>query len=277
MTPAPSTRKAFEGKSVLLTGAGSGIGKALALQLLECGAKVHAADMSAEGLADLAAAAKGPGSLVPRVLDVTDRADYGRWVGECVVADGSIDYLFNNAGVTLLGEAHKVPFARWKWLLDINLMGVLNGIMHVYPVMVKQGGGHIVSTGSVAGVTGYATASAYTMAKKAVIGMSTSLAAEAKAYGVKVSVVCPGYVNSNIFSQDRVVGANVTEVIKDLPAPMMSPDEAARDYLAGVAKGKRVVVFPANAKLLWTIGRWAPMLLRPIQGRLMRKFAGREK
>jgi len=246
---------------------------ALALRLLECGAKVHAADMNAAGLDSLAAEAKADGKLVPRVLDVTNREDYGRWVSECLVGDGSIDYLFNNAGVTLLGEAHKVPFQRWKWLLDINLMGVLNGVMHVYPVMVKQGRGHIVSTGSVAGVTGYATASAYTMAKKAVIGMSHSLASEAEAYGVKVTVVCPGYVNSNIFTQDRVVGANVGEVLKDLPAPMMTPTDAARFYLDGVAKGKRTVVFPANAKLLWAIARWVPGLLGPIQERLMRKFS----
>jgi NADP-dependent 3-hydroxy acid dehydrogenase YdfG len=273
MSLAPSTRKAFEGKTVLLTGAGSGIGRSLAKHLIACGAKVHGADMNAAGLDSLAAEVTGPGTLVPRVLDVTDRADYGRWVGECVVGSGTIDYLFNNAGVTLLGEAHRVPFERWKWLLDINLMGVLNGVMQVYPVMVKQGSGHIISTGSVAGVTGYATASAYTTSKKAVIGMSHSLAAEAKAYGVKVTVVCPGYVNSNIFTQDRVVGANVKEVINDLPAPMMTPDDAARQYLAGVAKGKRTVVFPANAKLLWGLGRWVPILLRPIQERLMRKFS----
>jgi len=268
-----STRKAFEGKTVMLTGAGSGIGKALTLHLLQCGAKVHAADRDATGLADLAAEAAGSGTLATRVLDVTDRADYGLWLNACLEADGRIDFLFNNAGVTLLGEAHKVPFDRWRWLLDINLMGVLNGVMQVYPVMVKQGHGHIVSTGSVAGVTGYATASAYTMAKKAVIGMSSSLAAEAKAHGVKVTVVCPGYVNSNIFTQDRVVGANVEEVISDLPAPMMSPGEAARRYLKGVASGKRVVVFPANAKLLWAIARWVPFVLLPIQQRLMRKFA----
>jgi len=273
MTLSPSTRKAFAGKTVLLTGAGSGIGRSLALHLLECGAKVYAADMDAAGLDGLATEANANGRLVPRVLDVTDRADYGRWVGECLVTDGSIDYLFNNAGVTWLGEAHKVPFDRWRWLLDINLMGVLNGIMQVYPVMVKQGRGHIVSTGSIAGVTGYATASAYTMAKKAVIGMSDSLASEAKAYGVKVTVVCPGYVNSNIFTQDRVVGANVTEVLDDLPAPMMTPDDAARRYLAGVATGKRRVVFPANARFLWTLARWTPVLLRPIQERLMRKFS----
>lgn len=273
MSLAPSIRKAYEGKTVLLTGAGSGIGRSLALHLVASGAKVHAADMDAAGLDSLAAEAAGPGTLLPRTLDVTDRADYGRWVDECLVASGTIDYLFNNAGVTLLGEAHRVPFDRWKWLLDINLMGVLNGVMQVYPVMVKQGSGHIISTGSVAGVTGYATASAYTTSKKAVIGMSHSLAAEAKAYGVKVTVVCPGYVNSNIFTQDRVVGANVKEVINDLPAPMMSPDEAARQYLAGAAKGKRTVVFPANAKLLWCLGRWTPILLRPIQERLMRKFS----
>jgi NADP-dependent 3-hydroxy acid dehydrogenase YdfG len=269
----PSMKSAFEGRTVLLTGAGSGIGKALATFLIEAGATVHGADMNAATLDQFAGELSGlPGKLVPRLLDVTDREDYGRWVTDCA-AGGSIDYLFNNAGVTLLGDADLVPFARWKWLLDINLMGVINGILHVYPLMVAQRHGHIISTGSVAGVTGYATAAAYTTAKGAVIGLSTSLAAEAAEYGVKVSVACPGYVNSNIFSQDRIMGADAGAVIKDLPAPMMSPQEAAWRYLKGVVSGKRVIVFPANAKLLWLLATWTPFLLGPIQKRLQRKFS----
>lgn len=272
MSISASTRRAFEGRSVLLTGAASGIGRALALRLVASGATVHAADMDAAGLDRLAAEASGPGKLVPRKLNVTDRADYARWVDGCSAA-APIDYLFNNAGVSLLAEAHKVPFERWKWLLDINVMGVLNGIMLVYPVMVKQRHGQLVTTSSVAGVTGYATAAAYTASKKAVIAMSQSLAAEAKGYGVKVSVVCPGYVNSNIFTENNVVGANVKEVIKDLPAPMMTPETAARLYLDGVASGKTRVIFPANARLLCWLARWLPFTLTPIQKRLMRKFS----
>jgi NADP-dependent 3-hydroxy acid dehydrogenase YdfG len=266
-----STRKAFADRSVLLTGAASGIGRALALRLVACGATVHAADLDPAGLDRLAAEASGPGKVVPRKLNVTDRADYARWIEECTAA-GPIDYLFNNAGVSLLGEAHKVPFPRWRWLLDINVMGVMNGIMFVYPVMVKQGHGHLIATSSVAGVTGYATAAAYTASKKAVIGMCDSLAAEAKAYGVKVSVVCPGYVSSNIFTEDNVLGANVKEVIHDLPAPMMTPETAARHYLDGVASRKQRIIFPANAKLLCALARWLPFTLGPIQKRLMRKF-----
>lgn len=265
-------RTAFGGKSVLLTGAGSGIGRALALRLVECGATVHAADRNGEALEKLSKETGGPGKIEPRVLDVSDNTDFGRWVEECSSGGVPIDFLINNAGVTLLGEAHKVSFDRWKWLLDINLMGVIYGTNHVYPLMVKQGSGHIVSTGSVAGVTGYATACAYTSAKNAVIGMSESLAPEAEVHGVKVTVVCPGYVSSNLFNQDRVVGANVDEVLKDLPAPMMTPDDAALGYLKGIISGKRRVVFPANAKLLCFIAAWVPTLLRPIQNRLMRKF-----
>lgn len=272
MNLTPSMKAAFKGRTVLLTGAGSGIGKALTRYLVEAGAKVHGADRDGAALEAFASELRGPGSLVPRVLDVTDREDYGLWVENCF-AEGPVDFLFNNAGVTLLGDADRVSFARWKWLLDINLLGVINGILHVYPRMVEQKSGHIISTGSVAGVTGYATAAAYTTAKGAVIGMSTSLAAEAKAYGVKISVACPGYVNSNIFSQDRIIGADAGAVVKDLPAPMMSPEEAAWRYLKGVVSGKKVIVFPANAKLLWLLATWTPFLLGPIQKRLQRKFS----
>lgn len=273
MNTPPAIKRTFEGRAVLLTGAGSGIGRSLALQLVSAGARVHAADVNPEGLATLASdSAGGPGVVIPRQLDVTDREAYRVWVGDCHRAEGRIDYLFNNAGVTLLGEAHKVPFERWRWLLDINLMGVINGVMHVYPLMVAQRGGHIVSTASVAGVTGYATAAAYTMAKGGVIGLSRSLEAEAKDYGVKVSVVCPGYVNSGIFSQDRVVGADLGKVIGNLPAPMMEANAAGLHYLKGVASGKRTIVFPANAKLLWFVANWMPSLLAPLQKRLLKDF-----
>ena len=96
-------------------------------------------------------------------------------------------------------------------------MGVVHGILPVYPIMIRQQGGHIINTASIAGVTGYATAAAYTASKAAVLELTRSLRSEARCYGVKVSVACPGYVDSGIFVQDRIVGADRDDVIKDLP------------------------------------------------------------
>jgi NADP-dependent 3-hydroxy acid dehydrogenase YdfG len=258
----------FGGKTVILTGAASGIGRALALRLAAAGAIVHALDYNAEGLDALAASAK----VIPCFLDVRDEEVFAAEVGRIQAGSKRIDFLFNNAGVTQLGEAQNIPFDRWKWLLDINLMGVVNGIMAVYPIMIRQGGGHIINTASIAAATGYATAAAYTASKVAVLELSRSLRSEAKAHGVRVSAVCPGYVNSGIFVQDCIIGADLDAVIRDLPIKMMTPDVAACHLLKGVIAGKPTIVFPFSAKCLWGLSNWVPSLVGLFQKRFFRVF-----
>lgn len=276
MTAKEARRAAvFGGRVVWLTGAASGIGREVALQLAQAGARVHAVDMDAGNLATLEQAAPG-GRIVTHVLDVADAAAYGRIIRDLYDSGERIDFLFNNAGVTLLGEAHKVPFEKWRWLLDVNVMGVVNGIAHVYPRMAEQGGGHVVNTASLAGATGYATAAAYTMSKGCILGLSLSLRAEAREHGVKVTVVCPGYVDTNIFRPERVVGATLEQVLEDLPAGMIHPREAAASLLDGVAKGRETVVFPFSSKLWWWVVSWAPAVVGPIQRRFLRAFSPTE-
>lgn len=272
MKPTSSMIRAFDGRTVVLTGAASGIGRALANMLSRCGATVHALDIDADGLADLAKQCAGPGVIHCGTVDVCDIASYTLAVAEVVRISKSIDYLFNNAGVTLLGEAQNLPFDRWKWLLDINLMGVVHGTHLIYPIMIAQGSGHIINTASIAGATGYATAAAYTTSKAAILEFSRSLRSEAKGYGVKVSVACPGYVDSAIFAQNRIVGADREAMVRDLPVKMMSPDEAARGFLSGVVRGEQTMVFPFSAKFLWYLSRWAPVLTDGFHKRFLRVF-----
>jgi len=256
-------KNGFAGKVALVTGVSSGIGRELARQLSEAGARVHGVDLGED---------PGIEGMTFRSMDVVDPEGWRSLVEGLERGEGGIDYLFNNAGVSLLGEAHKVPFERWKWLLDINVMGPVHGIQAVYPGMVRRGSGHIVSTASIAGITGYATSAPYTASKGFVIGLSQSLAAEARAYGVKVSVACPGYVRTAIFTQDKVYGADLKRVIDELPAPMMEPAEAARKLLKGVAKGKERIVFPANARLLVFLAAWAPWAVGLLQKKLLAPF-----
>ncbi|MGD7652663.1 MAG: SDR family NAD(P)-dependent oxidoreductase [Verrucomicrobiales bacterium] len=262
----------YRDKVVVLTGAASGIGRALAERLAASGATVYALDADGGKLDGLGAGLELEGQLIPRVLDVRDLAAYRDLVADVVAKSGRIDYLFNNAGVTLLGPAESIPFERWKWLLDINLMGVVHGIECVYPVMIGQGSGHIINTASLAGSTAYATAAAYTASKAAVLELTRSLRAEARAYGVRVSVGCPGYVDSGIFSQDRIVGAERAKVMNDLPLKPMTPDEAAGHFARGVAKGKATIVFPFSARVLWVASKWAPWVNGIFQNGFMKAF-----
>lgn len=268
MNPTPSLTRHFKGKTVILTGAASGIGMALGRILADAGATLHALDVNAEGLKTLSQSR----SVHTHLVNVSDRTALERVISGIASDTQSIDFLFNNAGVTLLGQAQNIPFDRWKWLMDINLMGVVHGTQAVYAKMIRQGHGHIVNTASIAGVTGYATAAAYTTSKAAVLEFSRSLRAEAAAYGIKITVACPGYVDSGIFSQDRIVGADRMEMIDDLPVKMMSPDQAAIGILRGVLKGKRTVIFPSSAHFLWLLAIWAPSLTWPFQKRFLRTF-----
>lgn len=275
MKTTPAMIRIFGKRTAIVTGAASGIGRAMCRLLAASGATVHALDSNDEGLLSLVKDDSGPGEIHAATLDVRDRDGYARVIGDVLKSSGAIDFLFNNAGVTQLGEAQNIPFERWKWVLDINLMGVINGTQLVYPIMIAQGGGCIINTSSVAGATGYATAAAYTASKAAVLEFTRSLRAEAKLYGVRVSTACPGYVNSGIFSQDRVVGADCDAMIRDLPVKMMTPEVAATGILKGVISRKDTIVFPFSARVLWAMSCWTPSLIAPFQERFLRVFQKR--
>lgn len=272
MKASPAMIRTFEGRSVVVTGAASGIGRALCILLASAGATVHAIDFNEAGLDLLVKDCPGPGTVHIACINVCDRAAYALVIEGVQKISKSIDFLFNNAGVTQLGEAQNIPFERWKWVLDINLMGVIHGTLLVYPIMIAQGKGHIINTASVAGATGYATAAAYTASKAAVLEFTRSLRAEAKAYGVKISVACPGYVDSGIFTQDRIVGADCDAMIRDLPVKMITPNEAAVGFLKGVMAGKNTIVFPFSARLLCNMSCWVPSSIAPFQKRFLRVF-----
>jgi len=261
--------EAYGGKVAVVTGAGSGIGLALTEGLAAAGARVFAVECEQEALSRCESCA---GSVTGHRIDVRDHVAYQQMIDAILDDEAGIDFLFNNAGVTLLGEAHKLEFVRWKWLLDINVMGVIHGIASVYPGMARRGSGHIVNTASIAAATGYATAAAYTASKACVLEITRSLRAEARGLGVRVSAACPGYVRTGIFRQERTVGADVGEVMGDFPTVMMEPGEAGRRILEAVARGRETIVFPLSARVFWALGAWAPGLLRPVQRRLMRKF-----
>ncbi len=272
MKAPPAMIRTFGKRTAIVTGAASGIGRSLCRLLAASGATVHALDFNEAGLSSLFDENPGPGVIHVVRLDVLDREVYSRVIDNVLKLSGSIDFLFNNAGVTQLGEAQNIPFDRWKWVLDINLMGVVNGTQLVYPIMISQGGGHIINTASVAGATGYATAAAYTASKSAVLEFTRSLRAEARGYGVKVSAACPGYVSSGIFTQERVVGADCDAMIRDLPVKMMTPEVAAMGFLKGVIAGKDTIVFPFSARFLWAMSCWTPSLIAPFQQRFLRVF-----
>jgi NAD(P)-dependent dehydrogenase (short-subunit alcohol dehydrogenase family) len=259
--------RTFDGAVAIVTGAASGIGRALAEALARRGADVVLADRQtdlAEGVA--AAIRAGGGRATAAELDVTDFPATERLVRQTAEGHGRLDYLFNNAGVGILGEVRYYDIADWDRVFDVNLRGVVNGVQAAYPILLRQGFGHIVNTASSAGLWPSPTVVSYCAAKHAVVGLSTALRVEAAASGVRVSVLCPGVIRTPILE----AGGKYGKVLQPLPAEFMkrnfermrpmSPDRFAAAALRAVARNRAIIVIPSWWKLFWWLNRLSPSL-----------------
>lgn len=252
----------LDGAAALVTGGGSGIGRALGAALEQSGAQVTLADLV-------------PDDGGCRYLDVRDELAFGALVDEV----GPVDLLINCAGISLGGATHEMSAAHWDRIIDVNIRGVVNGVRAVYPSMIERGRGQIVNVASGAGLVAPPFVAAYAMTKHAVVGFSTALRSEAALHGVGVSVLCPGAVDTPIL--DRLPDP-------DLPATASAP-VTARSYLAvvrqkpvdvdrfaqlslrAIQRNRGIVVVPASARSLWYLHRLSPKMAGAITKQLARK------
>ena len=252
----------FKDKIAIVTGGASGIGAALARDLARQGADVQLADIQIDAALEVAAKITASGGrAAAHYLDVTDSEAVARLVARVAAEKGRLDYMFNNAGIAIIGEFRDLPAADWRRILDINVNGVFAGTAAAYAVMIRQGSGHIVNTASVAGLLPSPGLAAYCASKHAVVGLSTSLRAEAAVYGVKVSAVCPGFIRTAILDS-KAVGLPKERKSKARAQEMaMAPEECAAQVLAGVTKNKAVIAITGHAKLMWVLMRYFPALM----------------
>ncbi|MBI4833114.1 MAG: SDR family oxidoreductase [Candidatus Lindowbacteria bacterium] len=251
----------FSGKTAIVTGGASGIGKALGQELASRGANVILADVNAKLLEDVAGSMSKAGHKVhPTALDVCDFAAVRKLVEDTTVRHGRLDYLFNNAGIGVGGAAHDFSFADWKTVIDTNLYGVVNGVAVAYPIMVKQGFGHIINTASLAGLIPAPGEISYAASKYGVVGLSHVLRIEGERFGVRVSVVCPGFIETQIFYNAKLINLDRKKMIDALPR-CMPVEECAREILHGVERNKPTIVVTRFAKVLWLAYRFWPSFI----------------
>jgi NAD(P)-dependent dehydrogenase (short-subunit alcohol dehydrogenase family) len=221
----------------------------------------------------------GDETVLGRQLDVGSEAAFRSLVDEIVERDGGLDMLFNNAGISLGGPTHELTAAHWDRIVDVNLRGVINGVLAAYPRMVEQRRGHIVNTASAAGLVAPPFVTAYATTKHAVVGLSLALRPEAALHGVKVSVLCPGSVDTPILDQaphpdlpatasEPVTAREYLAVVRQKPAPV---EVVAQRALKGVERNKAVIVAPPNAKPLWYLHRLSPRLAQQVSQLVARK------
>ena len=203
---------------------------------------------------------------------MADPDSVNQLVQDTVAAYGRLDYMFNNAGIAVTADARDLRLEHWHQVIAVNLLGVIYGVHAAYPIMVQQGYGHIVNTASLAGLLPYPTNLPYTTTKHAVVGLSLSLRVEAADLGVKVSVVCPGWVQSGMSAASPILNVRREQAQSSLPFKSMETDTAARRILAGVARNQAVIVFPLYARVLWWVYRMRITWLNPLGFKLIRDF-----
>lgn len=193
------------GKTAFVTGGASGIGLALGQAFAQAGMKVMLADIETDALAAAVKSLHNSGADVRGVAcDVADPLSVERAAKASYEAFGNVHIVCNNAGVAAAGGIDNISLDNWRWVLDVNLMGVLHGIRTFLPHIRAHGeGGHIVNTASMAGMNSGLGFSPYVASKFAVVGMSEGLAAQLKPLGIGVTVLCPGFVRTRIGESGR--------------------------------------------------------------------------
>ena len=264
----------FQDKVAMVTGGASGIGRALCEGLGQRGALVIVADINRKGAQQVAATIiKKGGRAHATYLDVSKAAQVRHVIHDTVNQYGQLNCLFNNAGIAVMGEVLDMKPAHWKHTLDVNLWGVIYGTATAYQVMIKQGFGHIVNTASTAGLVPIPLLTAYTATKHAVVGLSLALRFEAAERGVKVSVVCPGIIRTNIPHVATYLKVKREVALSKLSSiRMMDPDKCARVILRGVARNKDIIKVSSFAYILSLLYRIHPALMTPWYRKAFKDF-----
>jgi len=272
----------FKDKVAVITGAGSGIGRALAIQLAEAGARVALSDINQAGLDEtlrlLPASSSGNiNGSGPRartyILDVSKAAAVYAHADEVKRDFGTAHFVFNNAGATVVGTVDHTSIEEFEWQLGINLWGVLYGTKAFLPMMLAQREGCIVNISSVFGLVGYPAQSAYNMSKFAVRGLTECLWSELEGTGVRAVSVHPGGIATNIERAGRRVKAAGAEEQKfsDLAAKLLltPAEECAADIIRGIRNGKRRIITGHKSTTMF----WLPRLFPNRYPALLRVFA----
>ncbi|MEM9257256.1 MAG: SDR family NAD(P)-dependent oxidoreductase [Pseudomonadota bacterium] len=252
-----------DGKIAVVTGAGSGIGRALAQQLNREGCALYLSDINPDTLQDTLASLSRPELRVDaRTLDVADRAAMLQWVQDIETAEGYVDIVINNAGVALMARVDEMRLEDLEWLMSINFWGVVYGTQGFLPLLRKAQQGHLVNISSVFGMIGVPTQSAYNAAKFAVRGYTEALRQEMQSTNVHVCCVHPGGVKTNIAGASRGGDSSLTAEDRSQAfhrVARTTSESAAAQIIRAIEKRKKRLMLGWDAKLISVLSRLMPV------------------
>jgi NAD(P)-dependent dehydrogenase (short-subunit alcohol dehydrogenase family) len=254
----------------VVTGAGSGLGRALCVELARRGARVVASDRDLEAARETVAALERGGAEAYAVrCDVSQAAEVEGLAGEAERLLGGVDLIVNNAGVALSGRIGEVSLEDWRWMLSVNLWGVIHGCHAFVPRLRRQGRGHVLNVASAAGLIPGPPLSPYSTAKAAVVGLSETLFAEAASDGVGVTVLCPTFFETNIMRSGRGAEESFQAVAGErMRRSKVQAEDVARAALDGVMRGALYVLPHADGRWAWRLKRLMPARFHAMLPRL---------
>jgi NAD(P)-dependent dehydrogenase (short-subunit alcohol dehydrogenase family) len=263
------------GAIAIVTGAASGLGKGLADALVARGLIVIYTDIQTEAVNAAAAAANqlhGGQRASALTLDVSDSEAFEALIAHTIAQHGKLDLLINNAGFAVMGEALHTRPQDYRRIVDVNFMGVVNGTLPAFQRMAQQrGGGHIVNIASLAGLTPFPFAASYAATKAAVVNFSNTLRCEGASLGVKITSICPGFIDTRIFENATYLQLDATSVKQGNPLPTISLFKAVQHTLQGIERNVDTHVFPFHARVLWWLMRLHHRLPNPLTNMLLSK------
>lgn len=270
--------KNFYGKVAAITGAGAGMGRALAQALARRGCHLAISDVDEAALVETAAGIGDAGIDVSmHVVNVADRAEMEAFAQAVVAEHGRVNLVFNNAGVSATGTVAQMSHEDFQWLMDINFWGVVHGTKAFLPHLEKVEEAHIVNTSSIFGTVAVPTQAAYNASKFAVRGFTYALKAELAGTHIGVSCVQPGGVKTDIVRMSRYTPADNSAPTRDELVQSfermarLTPAQAAVQILRGVRRNKTQVLVGRDARLIALAERLVPTAYVRLLGRIMHK------
>lgn len=249
----------FPRKRAFITGAGSGLGLALARALAGDGWTLGLFDRDVERLARVEADLSASGiPVLAYPGDVTQADELTVAVNSFAGTHDGLDVMINNAGVAAAGTLMEVPLEDWRWIIDINFMGVVHGARAAIPHLQRNGSGLLINVASAAAFASAPGMVCYNATKAAVLSLSETLVGELREIGTQVSVVMPTYFQTNLLESFRGPPAAREQATDLMQSSTYRVEEVARDVLALAGSGRLYIVLPASARVLWRLKRWWP-------------------
>ncbi len=263
--------KRFPEKRILITGSGSGLGRALALEFGKMGWRVAVAEIIKERAQEtvrLVNQAGGQGLEI--ICDVTKLEDLEKAAGLLKEQWGGVDILVNNAGVAAAGYMEKIPMDRWEWILNLNLKSIIHGCRTFIPIMEKQGQGHIVNIASIGAFVVFPEMSNYNVTKGATVSLSETLRIELAPKNIGVTVVCPTFFKTNLMDQfqstderQKIMAYGFfhrpTRALRFL-LPGKTAEDIAKHIIKSVKMNRFYDIAQFQARLCWRFKRYFPEL-----------------